>query len=281
MANLHLNLGGNWKVPKAVFIKQGATWTPVSKVWRNNSGTWIKHWPPPINFINDTTPYSITGSKVTADDGWSAVGTLLIPASHRSTTITHLTSLTMQMVSTRGDDDYHDDDNGIDGSNSLQFSGVYHTVDNYGDITMGALTYSSYYSVGAANQAGVRLGTLNVPSDHLLIGIEYQVYSYKNKQAQSAFKFRLITAPVSTGVLSKSGTGVYQTVSKNTGSDINGTLTGTLSCPLGSSIYSVGMGYGFYITKETSGDSAYDDADNGSHTNIQLSMYHNPTTTIQ
>lgn len=257
MANLYAKRAGAWGVPIGAWYKLNGVWTPAKNIYRKNAGSWIRHWPPYIFLNQNVNTYALSPVTINSNSGWSPYGTLIIPSWALTGAIAHITRLDFTLSGYAFDDD-HDDDGDMGGVMKLTMGGVFATVSNNQGVVMGGANYTGWYSVPGQNNAGYRTGTINVPANHLLIGMETRIYSNMNASAASAFEFRLITAPVSTGgaIIRTGGVGVSDTVGSVALQ--GGSRSGSVQAGFGQAVNSVAFGYRFTI-----GGSGFDDAGEG------------------
>jgi len=252
---------GGAKPVADVKYHNGASWQSAQSVWMHHGGAgWQKHWPPAVEFNQNATILPLTTVNVYANNGWSGWNTLIIPSATLSSKIAHITKLSVDLSSSRNDDDYTDDGDGVGGYCRLYLGGEYTVLSAPGSPhRMGTSSNSVTFSAGGNNTNN--FGLINVPSNHLLVGISFIIHCHKERAATSYLQYYLITAPVinptsnlqlSGGIGTSSGGG-------NRGDHVKGNAGGTAVATFGHSVRRVGVGYGFTI-----GGPRYDDADHGS-----------------
>lgn len=195
---------GTWVVPKKVHAKDGTnTWNSCSRVFRKDDTTsgpygngWVKHWPPTTYFIGSTR-VTIGPYTDSMRDGWSGWREFRVSEAYRTTSLCHLKSFTSNAYSwwTDRDDNPCQCDGGIYQYLQVQSSMVFQQVSpNIRPVRLNTPVYSaSAGHTSAASSTYLRTATINVPHDHILVGIKYRLF-YQASGAYSAYEFQLITA---------------------------------------------------------------------------------------
>lgn len=258
MTNLYVKGGASFTIPSSVHAKVGAVWTPVTKVFRNNSGVWTKHWPPALPFSAGvtTTNLGLTGAGPLANGTSWGVSTIAIPpAAFGANKIVHITALQFYLYVVTN---YANNDGDAWGYRGIGLSGSYTTVTNTRGVYTGTNAFTGY-ATSPFTYTGYQYPTIlgvpgiSIPLGYVLTGIEFwELADIENGGWRSSMQYRLIIAPLKnadgsnvSGSDISYGTAASQNIVSNAGFNGGGWYGGSgITLPLGNSITQVNLGHG-------------------------------------
>jgi hypothetical protein len=258
MPSLFVKKNGVWNYPSKVSGKKDGVIKKVSTVWRKNNGTWIKHWPAPVNMALNSVNYGMPLAGAAANSSYSGATFAISSAAFGAGKIPHITTVSAYQYSAmnraRKDGDPW-------GSKGMGFAGAYSVVSNSNGVYAGspvasstayapnAYTYLQYPTYGGVSG-------LTVPTGHVLTGFSWTLYANVEDGSWNSFlSFNLLTAPLykSGGVpvtaadLIQGSTATVSTANYSglgfmDSSGWSGGVTTTI--PLGNIVTHVDIGYG-------------------------------------
>jgi hypothetical protein len=257
MTDLYVKSGASFSIPNDVYAKVGTVWTPITKVYRNNSGVWTKHWPPDVPFNAGTsfTNLGLVGAGPLANGTSWGISTLAIPpAAFGVNKIVHITSLQFYLYVVTN----YAQDGDAWGYRGIGLAGTYTTVTNTRGIHTGSNSFTGY-ATSPYTYTGYQYPTIlgvpgiSIPLGYVLTGIEFwELADIENGNWQSSMQYRLIIAPLLdasnnniAGTDVSYGTAASQNIVSSAGFNGGGWYGGSgITLPLGNSITQVTMGAG-------------------------------------
>lgn len=198
--NSQVKVGSLYRPIKQPWVRPSGTWVPVEKIFANVGGVWHQTWPALVEFTSNLANSNIAKSCCYNADGTiSTLQISKIPPAVTQTKLCHMSSFTPTLYG------YYVNRNN-DGTRYDRFHSCldskFRVVNpNTSGTKLGGVVYTAFQSFPHNLEEGLRTSVFNIPTNHVLVGIEWQTrYSSVNNNSDngsySSYKVRLLTAPV-------------------------------------------------------------------------------------